>query len=93
MINEVEHLQRLRHPHIVQLVGSYTQGSKFAILIYPVADWNLATFYELCDADEEVTSSTTNISRVEYLNALSGFFPCLTHGLAYIHSNRGISHS
>jgi serine/threonine protein kinase len=88
MINEVEHLQRLRHPHIVQLVGSYIQGSKFAILLYPVADWNLATFYELCSVEEgEVCTSIAAMPRVEYLNALSGFFPCLAHGLAYIHAN------
>jgi hypothetical protein len=48
MITEVENLQRLRHPHIVQLVGSYLQGKSFSILLYPAAEWNLASFLELC---------------------------------------------
>jgi len=52
MINEVEHLQSLRHPHIVQLVGSYLQGKRFAILLYPVAEWNLSRFLELCQEIE-----------------------------------------
>ena len=54
---EVEHLQKLRHAHIVQLVGSYLQGKKFAVLIYPVADCDLGNFLE------EVSSSVVD-SRV-----------------------------
>lgn len=45
-LTEVEHLQRLRHFHIVQLVGSYLQGRNFAILLYPVAACHLGTFLE-----------------------------------------------
>lgn len=37
-VNEIYHLQTLRHIHIIQLVGSYLQGRNFAILTYPVAD-------------------------------------------------------
>jgi hypothetical protein len=36
---EVQHLQKLKHPHIIQLVGSYMQGKRFSILLYPVADF------------------------------------------------------
>jgi serine/threonine protein kinase len=80
VINEVEHLQHLRHPHIIQLVGSYLQGKRFAILLYPVADWNLASFYELCSSDN-------NSSPDQYLGVLPGFFQCLAHALAYVHAN------
>jgi hypothetical protein len=38
-INEVEHLERIRHFHIVQLVGTYIVGREFSILLYPAANW------------------------------------------------------
>jgi serine/threonine protein kinase len=85
VINEVEHLQRLRHPHIIQLVGSYLQGKKFAILLYPVAEWNLSSFFELCG--RENTNSTLPLTRQACLTALAGFSQCLAHALSYVHSN------
>jgi serine/threonine protein kinase len=84
-MNEVEHLQRLRHPHIIQLVGSYLQGRKFAILLYPVADWNLTGFFNLCSP--EYTSSASPVSQEDCLRAMSGFFQCLAHALTYVRSN------
>ncbi|KAF1944248.1 hypothetical protein EJ02DRAFT_464328 [Clathrospora elynae] len=45
-LQEVYHLQNLRHFHIIQLVGSYLQGRNFSILMYPVADSHLGTFLE-----------------------------------------------
>ena len=89
MINEVEHLQSLRHPHIIQLVGSYLQGRKFAILLYPVAQWNLSTFLELCYAyDTETGQETVGGQAISFkLRALPGLFQCITHAMAYIHAN------
>lgn len=81
MIDEVEHLQRLRHPHVVQLVGSYLQGKKFAILLYPVVQWNLASFLELCPDDLNMTAR--NLKR----QALPRFYQCLAHALTYVHEN------
>ncbi|KAH0542984.1 hypothetical protein FGG08_002672 [Glutinoglossum americanum] len=99
-INEVEHLQKLRHAHIVQLVGSYTQGKTFAILLYPAADYDLSTFME------RVTQALWNVGRVRedvlirleykseerrcywnYLTILSfgSFFGCLSSALKFIH--------
>lgn len=46
-IQEVEHLQRLHHAHIVRVVGTYVLPKTLAILLYPVADWNLETFLEM----------------------------------------------
>ena len=87
MINEVEHLQSLRHPHIIQLVGSYLQGKKFSILLYPVAQWNLSTFLELCqDIENGPQTESEKISSLE-LAALPNLFQCITHALAYVHAN------
>ncbi len=85
IINEVEQLQRLRHPHIIQLVGSYLQGKKFAILLYPVAQWNLARFLE--HIQEADTAKEMMILVEPQLRALSRFFQCLADALAYIHAN------
>jgi serine/threonine protein kinase len=84
-INEVEHLQKLRHAHIVQLVGSYVQGKTFAILLYPVADYDLSTFME------RVTQALASnpIGFWDYLAILSfgDFFGCLANALEFIHDN------
>jgi serine/threonine protein kinase len=87
MINEVEHLQSLRHPHIIQLVGSYLQGKKFAILLYPVAQWNLSSFLELCQEIENGPQMENEKAISPELCALPGFFQCIAHALAYVHAN------
>ena len=45
-ITEVEHLQRLRHYHLIQVIGSYVMARDLAILLYPVAEYNLETFMD-----------------------------------------------
>ncbi|KAH9206410.1 kinase-like domain-containing protein, partial [Leptodontidium sp. 2 PMI_412] len=84
LINEVEHLQRLRHPHIVQLVGSYLQGKKFAILLYPATEGNLATFYEMCGPENTAEGL---LGHEKCLVALHRFFRRLASSLAYIHAD------
>ncbi|TVY57582.1 putative leucine-rich repeat receptor-like serine/threonine-protein kinase, partial [Lachnellula cervina] len=79
---EVEHLQKLRHPHIIQLVGSYLQGRKFAVLLYPVADYDLGSFF-----DEVLPLTSTSVCSTEApVEALRDFFHCLVEALRYIHS-------
>lgn len=53
-IHEVEHLQSLRHAHIVRIVGTYVLPKVLAILLYPVADWNLETFLDLAINDHDL---------------------------------------
>jgi serine/threonine protein kinase len=45
-IDEVAHLTRLSHSHIVRLIGTYTLGRELSILIYPVAEQNLEEFLD-----------------------------------------------
>jgi serine/threonine protein kinase len=82
-LREVYHLQNLRHHHIVQLVGSYLQGRKFSILMYPVAEWDLGTFIDNT-ADCLVTDEMENDRRRGFLvSALN----CLTSAVAHVHEH------
>jgi serine/threonine protein kinase len=79
--NEVEHLSRLRHAHIVQLVGTYVQDRVFAILIYPAAEHDLNDFMD--DIFNPHHSTSELESRIK---ALASFPACLISALAYTHS-------
>jgi hypothetical protein len=68
-LREVEHLHKLRHFHIVQLVGSYLQGRTFSILMYPAANCHLGTFLEdtIDSMDPEESCSLKQINWRVYL--------------------------
>lgn len=78
---EVKHLQQMRHCHIIQLVGSYLQGTVLAILLYPVADFNLEEFLEYA----------TNETNYGIRMSLRRHCGCLVHALEYIH-HKAIKH-
>ncbi|OCL06756.1 kinase-like protein [Glonium stellatum] len=95
-IEEVAHLQRLKHSHVVQVIGTYVFGNKLAILLYPVADSNLATFMKsiparlVRDCLAEHYTHLTGGDKEEtglWLQSLAGFLRCLTNALKYIHEN------
>jgi hypothetical protein len=46
-MEEVAHLARLNHAHVVRLIGTYTWKRDLMILMYPVADHNLSTFLDV----------------------------------------------
>ena len=87
-MNEVSHLHRLRHAHIVQLVGTYFQNRFFAILIYPAAEWHLGGYMEnLAEAKKcELTAQDSCVDDIRALeDSLAACVPCLASALAYIH--------
>ncbi|CAN9479714.1 unnamed protein product [Alternaria alternata] len=79
-LQEVYHLQNLRHFHIVQLVGTYLQGRKFSILMYPAADMHLETFLE----DTVYMDAWASIGQRIFLASTIG---CLTSAVAFIHQH------
>jgi ankyrin repeat protein len=87
-IQEVEHLQRLRHSHIVRLVGSYTQGRTFAILLYPVAQYDLSKF--LKNIETALTNRAMSSDQYMAVVSLESFFQCLVDAMQYIHRNTTI---
>lgn len=94
-ISEVEHLQKLRHSHIVRVVGTYTIAKELAILLYPVAHWNLTDF--LAEVNKRSRSLYVNVS--DYLlhnsrsqawigvESLITFFGCISNAVSFIHSH------
>ncbi|KAK3337779.1 kinase-like domain-containing protein, partial [Cercophora scortea] len=77
---ELASLKKLRHRHVVQLRGSYTDSSSLGLLILPIADWNLREYLCTEDVAPEVRK-----------RCLRHFFGCLATALAYIHS-KGVRH-
>jgi serine/threonine protein kinase len=57
-LREIDIIKRLRHTHIIRLAGSYTQEPYLGILLYPVAQSDLATF--LVDVDYFLTLKHTS---------------------------------
>ncbi|KAH0566007.1 hypothetical protein GP486_000598 [Trichoglossum hirsutum] len=82
LLTEVKHLNRLHHPHIVQLVGTYILGNTLAILLYPVAEYTLDTYMKKCYSGEDESK--------EMLLVLEKFPRCLAMTVKYIHSTNTI---
>jgi serine/threonine protein kinase len=79
-MREVEHLQRLRHPHILRMVGTYVCTNQLGILLYPVAEYHLGDFMDSIFEDSCENSDV----RITHLKM---FFSCLAETLRYIHQN------
>ena len=79
-IEEVAHLYRLSHAHVVRVVGTYTLGPELSILIYPVAEYNLETFL-----DTLISRTPTGLGWKTMLRALPQFIGCLANAMAHIH--------
>lgn len=73
-IREVKTMKRLKHVHLVRVMGSYTDKSYFAILMQPIADCNLLTYLDtMSEAD---------------FPTLRSFFRCLASTIAYLHAHQ-----
>ncbi|KAL1603874.1 hypothetical protein SLS60_005466 [Paraconiothyrium brasiliense] len=90
LVPEVSYLHRLRHPHIIQMVGTYLQKNTFSILLYPVATGDLTKFLDEWSPKEDFWYGYGSPSEGAQRD-LSRFFFCLTHALRYMHS-QGIRH-
>lgn len=76
MLEEVAHLNKLQHSHIVRIIGTYVYGTELAILLYPVAEYNLEAFLEK-------TRERRNKTMIE---ACARFSSCLNGALDFIHA-------
>ena len=78
-INEVRVMKTLRHPHIVELLGSYIHPGCLSLLMAPVADTDLSKFLRV----EASLGSSLFMDRSRTL--MRGMI-CMAAALNYIHS-------
>lgn len=76
-INEIQIVKRLKHNHIVQFVGSYTDMQYLGLIMSPVAEMNLAEYSKQC--------TTSGHPQLRLL------FEFLAMALEYLHS-QGVRH-
>lgn len=87
-LKEVQHLKKLEHSHIIQVVGTYIFRQDLAILLYPAAEYNLETFMESIIAESPGREGFLDKEETEpKLRAISTFFGCLAHAISFIHHN------
>jgi hypothetical protein len=55
--HEVQMMKPLRNPHIVALIGYYTQGPEFGILMYPAAVCDLRTYMDYLSEEQDRPSN------------------------------------
>jgi serine/threonine protein kinase len=73
-VDEIELLKKVKHPHIVDFVGSYTDPTCINLLMSPVAEMDLTAYLKQAD--------TTKFSELRI------FFGCLATALEYLHTRR-----
>lgn len=76
--NEVEVLQKLRHPHIIRFVGSVQKDNKMSILLSPVAETTLAAWLDMKQQNRPEGLSQTIVKMLG----------CLASSIRYLHEQR-----
>jgi serine/threonine protein kinase len=79
-LDELRILKKLKHRHIVELVGSYTDISYFGLLMTPIGNMDLAIF--LGSHPENLTMKRST---------LRSFFGCLLVAVQFLHDS-GVCH-
>ena len=87
--NEVEILRAVGHRHIVQLYGTYRQGSVCTLLYEPAANSDLRSYLELIELKYQRSGIQSN---GQDFNFLTCSFGCLSNALAHLHK-RGYDHN
>jgi hypothetical protein len=72
-IAEIEIMKRLKHCHVVEFVGSYTDAKYIGLIMTPIAEGDLTSY---------LTSATP-----EKYPELRTFFGCLATGLEFLHQH------
>jgi serine/threonine protein kinase len=73
-ITEIEVLKRLKHRHVVEFVGSYTDPKYIGLIMSPIAEMDLSTYLACANAASH--------------KELRTFFGCLARALEFLHGER-----
>jgi hypothetical protein len=71
LVTEIEILKRLKHRHVVEFVGSYTDPKYVGLIMSPVAEMDLSTYLTRADTSRH--------------RELRTFFGCLSRTLEFLH--------
>ncbi|KAF2713602.1 hypothetical protein K504DRAFT_462115 [Pleomassaria siparia CBS 279.74] len=77
---EVNVLQKLRHPHIIRFLGAYSNGDKMSILLSPVAETTLAVWLDRCLIGKPPGLAETVVKMLG----------CLVSSVRYLHAQRPV---
>jgi serine/threonine protein kinase/TolA-binding protein len=72
-VTEIEILKRLKHHHVVEFVGSYTDPRYMGLIMSPVAEMDLSTYLARADTAK--------------YGELRTFFGCLARALEFLHEH------
>ena len=73
-IEEIQLLKRLKHHHVVEFVGSYTDTRYIGLIMSPVAEMDLNAYLKRCTTPNQPELRT--------------FFGCLATALEFLHENK-----
>jgi serine/threonine protein kinase len=88
-IEEVAHLQRLSHAHVVRGVGTYIIGDVLSILLYPATAHNLETFLDdYANLISRTPLLPAEIQRtVAMQEGIRRSFTCLANTISFLHDS------
>ncbi|KAF2143170.1 uncharacterized protein K452DRAFT_167236 [Aplosporella prunicola CBS 121167] len=81
-ISEMNIIKELKHHHMVEFVGSYTDATFLGLIMAPVADMNLSEFL-----DKTSSTDVSKAAKTSNITTLRTFFGCLASALQYLHDN------
>jgi serine/threonine protein kinase len=85
-VEEVAHLQRLNHAHIIRCVGTYVMGTHLSILPYPATEHNLESFLDEYAGLSRLVDSRDEAWLPMYRDI--GNFPiCLVQAIDFMHEH------
>ena len=81
-IDEAAELGRLKHSHILRVIGTYMIGKEFSILLYPVAEYNLGDWLAFIRKPVARDYKHWHVN----VSSTTRFLPCLSAAVQYMHS-------
>lgn len=84
-ITHLKSLSTIRHPHLVSIWSTYSQGNSIYILLTPATETTLKSFLE------EPPKAFKSLDKAERRETFLTWTHCLAAALAYLHS-RGFAH-
>jgi len=83
--NEINTLRKLCHNHIVAFLGSYTKGDTIGLVMFPLAQCDLADYMHAISEHNKSDLNSPNVTYHERVGPLETAFGCLCQAVIYLH--------